>query len=163
MPKFKLESINQWLALIGGIITVLGAGYALFQYLSEQPKAKVEDFVGVYEGEAEGSSFKLGIELVGKNQVIGEVDFGDPDYIEVQLTGEFNQEEERLDLQYRRNINHLRGSDKGKAYISFDKKASKYSGYWTSTEEAGNEEKWKKFRKISDSFEVTSWNGGLEK
>ncbi|VAW70754.1 hypothetical protein MNBD_GAMMA10-2711 [hydrothermal vent metagenome] len=146
----------EWIGAIAGVTGIIAGAYSAFIYFNKEKLLDESFFLGKYEGSAEGYEFTMGIESVGAGQLIGEVNFGEWDYVEVQLTGEYDKENNLVLLSYRRNENHPSGKDNGIAKITYKKSDNSYYGFWSSLVIAGNKQKWK-LKKIDNSYTVESW------
>jgi len=156
--KFDKENIFAWLGAIASIIAIVGAVFGVYQFLGRSSVLDENHFVGLYSGEAEGYKFDLGIESVGGTQLVGEVNFDDWDFVEVQLRGSFDSTNEIAVFTYRRNENHPLGPDQGEASITYNRNTKQFSGFWASSVIAGNEQKWL-LKKNSNEYSVKSWDG----
>ena len=152
------DTIFGWVGAIASIVAIIGALFGAYKYFVTPFVLNEDHFVGLYEGEAEGYTFELGVESTGGALLIGEVNFDSWDFVEVQLRGKFDSNQEVANFKFRRNEGHPLGPDEGEASISYNKQTKIYSGFWVSTKIPGNEQKWQ-LKKLSNEYSVKSWDG----
>ena len=154
----KINTIFGWIGAVASVVAIIGGLYAGYKFLAQEKKLEISHFIGEYSGSAEGNKFTLGITSVGGGQIIGEVNYGTWDYVDVQLHGYYDKDQEVVNLEYRRNEKNPSGPDEGIAKITFDKKTKIYKGYWTSTKIPGNEEPWI-LKKTNEQYRIRGWDG----
>lgn len=157
MAVRKLK-LGETLGLIASLLAVLSAGIAVMKYVTKPKIYSLEHFIGAFEGKAQTADFVMGLQSVGGNELIGEVDFSGLDMIEVELKGKYNRDDGVVELTYVRNEDHPLGPDSGDVRLTYDKKERLYKGYWASTIQPGNSETWT-LKKTSNEYVVRSWDG----
>lgn len=146
------------MGFLASIVAIISASIAVMRYVTKPKAYNIDHFIGAYDGKAESAKFIMGLQPVGGNQLIGEVDFPGLEMVEVELKGEYDRDNGVVVLTYIRNEDHPLGPDSGDVRLTYDKKEGIYKGYWSSTVQPGNSEVWE-LRKISEEYDLRSWDG----